>query len=457
MDILLIDPPYKSLKGIGSECGYSMSTVSLGAYLKNNGIDASILSGDLLADLPVQPSFSFNVRQYSEGQNLYAKIIMDDNHSIWQKISDAILSCRPKLIGITYLTPMAHSAKKIAELAKKIDKNIVVIAGGHHPSFCPAETLSDQNIDVVVRGEGEIPLLRLVETLLSDASDVKSINGISFKDQGNIIENPDGDMILDLDSLPFPARDLVHNCDYSRYRLHRMITARGCPYNCSFCSDKSLWRGKIRRRSIGSIMKEIRMLIRDYDIKYIDLVDGTFTYDRRYVVDFCNAVRSKGLNIKWRCTARYDNLDENLINLMAKSNCKGLYFGLESGSQNILNGINKQINLKDIIKTSEIVNKSGITSVTSVIIGLPDETRSDIEATLNLMKSIKTSIYDINSFVPLPGTPLHKGQAIDWLKVGFKSLDNYFSTKISQKDLCRYIETAYDIAQDKLEYTIKDL
>ncbi len=457
MDILLIDPPYKSLKGIGSECGYSISTVSLGAYLRNNGINVSILTGDLLADLPVQPSFSFDVRQYSEGQKLYAKSIADNNHLIWRKISDVIQNCRPKSIGITCLTPMTHSALKVAELAKKIDKNIVVIAGGHHPSFCSAETIANPNIDVIVRGEGEIPLLRLVKTLISGGSNLKNIDGINFKDRENVIENPDGEMISNIDSLPFPARELVRNCDYTHYRLHRMITTRGCPYHCSFCADKSLWRGKIRRRSIKSVVKEMKMLSRDYDVKYVDIVDGTFTYDRRYIVDFCNALNSEDIDIKWRCTARYDNLDEGLIDLMAKSNCKGLYFGLESGSQKILNDINKQITLKNIIKTSEMVYQSGITSVTSVIIGLPDETHKDIEDTLKLMERIKTSVFDINSFVPLPGTRFYDGQEIDWLAVGFKSLENYFATTIPKEDLQRYIENAYEIAQHTLKDTIKNL
>jgi len=454
MDILLIEPPYKALKSIGSEYGYSISTVNLAAYLQNNGISTAILSGNLLSDLPSQASFSFDVRKYAEGQKRYKEILADNTHPIWRKLSETIQDCRPKIVGITYLTPMMHSAQKVAALTKEIDENIIVIAGGHHPTYCPEETLESPNIDIAVRGEGEIPLLKLCNAFLSGNPDLKNIPGIHFKENGNIIGNAESDMIPDLDSLPFPARELVLSCDYSRYRLHYVITARGCPYNCTFCSDKELWKGKVRRRSLKNVMEEIKQLNRNYDVKYVDIVDGTFTYDRRYLTEFCNAMIQEELDIKWRCSARYDNLDQEIIDLMKRSNCSGLYLGLESGSQKILNSIDKKTTVDDIIKTSEIIYQSGITSVTAILMGLPQEDAQDIEDTLELMTRIKTSIFDINNFVPLPGTPLYDGQNVDWKKVGFKSFENHFTNNISKEALRGYINRAYEIAEKTLKQFI---
>lgn len=455
MDILLIEPPYKALKGIGSEYGYSISTVNLASYLRGNGIDTAILSGNLLSDLPSQASFSFDVREYAEGQKRYKEILADDTHPMWREISDTIRNCRPKIVGITYLTPMMHSAQKVAALVKKIDERIIVIAGGHHPTFCPEETLENPSIDIAVRGEGEIPLLNCCNSFLSGNPDLKTIPGIHFKADGSIIGNADSDMIPDLDSLPFPARDLVLNCDYSRYRLHYVITARGCPYTCTFCSDKKLWKGKVRRRSLKNVMEEIKELSSRYDVKYVDIVDGTFTYDRRYLTDFCNAMIQEGSDVKWRCSARYDNLDQEVIDLMKRANCHGLYLGLESGSQKILNAIDKKTTVDDIIKTSEIIDQSGITSVTAILMGLPQEEAKDIEDTLELMTRIKTSLFDINSFVPLPGTPLYDGQQVDWEKAGFKSFENHFTKNISKEALRGYINRAYEIAQETLKKFIE--
>jgi len=446
MDILLIEPPYKALKGIGSEYGYSMSTVNLAAWLQNHGMDTAILSGNLLSDLPSQASFSFDVREYAEGQKRYQEILADDTHIIWRKISETIEDCNPKMVGITYLTPIMHSAQKVASLVKEFDENIVVIAGGHHPSFCPEETLKNPDIDIVVRGEGEIPLLELCNAFLSGKPDLKTIRGIHFRENGGIVGTADSDLIPDLDSLPFPARELVLNCDYDRYRLHYMITARGCPYNCTFCSDKKLWKGKVRRRSLKNVMEEMKQLSRTYDIKYVDIVDGTFTYDRRYLTDFCNEMIQEGLGIKWRCSARYDNLDQKIIDLMKKADCNGLYLGLESGSQKILDSIDKKTTVEDIVKTSEIIHQSGIISVTAILLGLPQEDARDIEDTLDLMERIKTSIFDINNFVPLPGTPLYDGRQVDWKKVGFKSFENHFTENISEDALKEYINRAYEIA-----------
>jgi radical SAM superfamily enzyme YgiQ (UPF0313 family) len=453
MDILLIEPPYKALKGIGSEYGYSVSTVSLAAYLQTNGIRTAVLSGNLKADLPTEESFLFDVRKYAQGQILYEKILDDDTHPIWQNIADTVRTFDPRMVAITCLTPMMDSVRIIARLVKKMDPDIVVVTGGHHPTFCPEDTLQDPHIDIAVRGEGEIPLLMLAKAFaggIPDREVMAGIPGIHFKYDGKTIGNPDGGMIADLDELPFPARDLVLDCDYERYRLHYVATARGCPYSCTFCSDKALWRNRVRRRSINHVMEEIRHLVTHYDVKYIDIVDGTFTYDRDYVVEFCDRIVRDDMDVRWRCSARYDNLDADLIDKMKQANCKGFYIGLESGSQTILNAVNKKTKIDDIISKSDMIHQSGIMCVTAILLGMPQETRETIEETLGLMQRIQASIFDINCFVPLPGTRFYPpDRPIDWRKVGFKSFENHFTENLSLDELQEYVHKAHEIAWSK--------
>ena len=166
------------------------------------------------------------------------------------------------------------------------------------------------------------------------------------------------------------------------------------------------------------------------------------------------------MSIKWRCTARYDNLDEDLLRLMKRANCSGLYFGLESGSDRILKAINKNTTVKQIIRVSEMVYDSGIPSGTSVLMGLPDETKEDMEGTLKLMETIKTDIFDVNSYVPLPGSPLWDSmneedkKKIDWRKTAYKSFDNYFSKSVSHDDLKRCLSQAYEIANNVQKKTL---
>jgi anaerobic magnesium-protoporphyrin IX monomethyl ester cyclase len=467
MDILLIDPPYISLKGMSTDRGYNMGLTSLAAYLRRGGVEAAILTGDLFMEKrpgllrPLMPAVLQNMSKYAAGQREYARIVADRAHPVWKKIADTVRRTRPGAVGIAYFTPSKHTATRIAALVKEIDKEIKVIAGSFHPTFCPEEVLQSRDIDFVVRGEGEIPLLELLKELKKDRPELEKVPGISYRDgDGRIINNQVAGLINNLDELPFPARDLVLNCDYNSYRLHSIATTRGCPYTCSFCADRRLWGGKVRRRSVANVLTELHLLKNTYKISYVDIVDGTFTFDRKYLQSFCNALLDQQLDVRWRCTARYDNLDREILTLMKRAGCSGLYFGLESGSERILKSIDKKITLADIVRVNQIVRDTGILADTSVLLGLPDEGREDIEATLSLMRSIEADEFDVNSFIPLPGTSIWDAMSeeekknIDWLKVGYKSYDNYFSKELSREEFAAYRDEAYKIAGRVLRKTI---
>lgn len=456
MKILLIDPPYKALKGVGSECGYSISTVSLASYLRQGGMEVAVVTGNLLADLPVQTSLSFKVKEYAKGQEDYEKILDTDIHPIWEKLAQEIRNYKASAIGITYLTPAKAVVEKIARIIKSIDQNIKTIVGGYHPTFCPDEVMQNPDIDFIIRGEGEIPLLQLSKSLKNGENKLAAIPGLVYRKKNVIHTNPPAPMIHNLDVLPFPARDLVQNCDFTKYKGHYLSTARGCPYECSFCSDKQFWGKKVRRRSVGNIIQEIKHLKKTYDINYLDIVDGTFTYNESYVQEFCNAIIDEKIKIKWRCTARFDNISEALLQLMKRANCLALYFGLESGCDRTLKAVNKRFTIDKVIKSSELVYKSGLVSITSIILGLPQEKKQDIEQTLKLMRKLKTDIFDINCYVPLPGTPFYdlltavEKKNIDWRKAAYKSYHNHFTNNISQEDLRHLVDEAFTIAEDTL-------
>lgn len=456
MDILLIDPPYISLKGVGTNIGYNISLTSLAAYLRQYDIEVGILSGDLIPKIEQKSSdIEYSVSKYAEGQDKFCSIVNDNSHPVWFEIAQIIKQKMPLAIGISYLTPSMYSVEKIASLTKQINPDIKIIVGGHHPSFCPDEVLENNHVDYIVFGEGEIPLCKLMQKIIKGNKDLSTVPGIYFKDEnGHLQKNPSISLIHDLDSLPFPARDLVLNVDYNKYTSHSTATARGCPYLCTFCADKALWKGKVRRRSIANVLKELQQLKKEYAIEYLDFSDGTFTYDRRYLVSFCNTLIEKKLNLKWRCTARYDNIDKEILELMKNAGCHGLYFGLESGSERMLKSIHKGTTIDSIINKSKMIYDSGISSIASILLGFPDETKEDMESTLQLMKSIRVNFLDINSYMPLPGTPLYESMSkeeknnIDWKNVGCKSFNNYFVKSISPDDFKRIVFQAYEIANE---------
>lgn len=464
MDILLIDPPYITLKGMPIERGYNLGLTSIAAYIRNEGLETAVLTGDLLADLPSHQYTTLldvSLQKYAAGQHDYEMAVNDRNHAVWQKLAALVGQTRPMAVGIPYLTPLKHVVEKIASLVREVSPDIKIIVGSFHPTFCPEEVMQNPNIDFVIGGEGEIPLLNLIKELKKDSPRWESIPRISYRTRdGQVKNNSQADMISNLDELPFPARDLVLNCDYTTYKAHCISTSRGCPYTCSFCADRSLWGGRVRRRSVENVIEELRLLRDTYKPSYVDFVDGTFTFDRKYLERFCNTMIDQKLNIQWRCTARYDNLDEDLLQLMKKSNCTGLYLGFESGSNRVLNTIDKHTTVEQNIRVSKMIYRSGIPSVTAIMLGLPGEGKDDMEETLRSMKIVKTDLFDINCYIPLAGTPLYDAMSeeekkdIDWKKVGYKSFYTHFSNGVSSDDLKGYLTRAYDMSNKVRKKTL---
>jgi radical SAM superfamily enzyme YgiQ (UPF0313 family) len=455
MDILLIDPPYKVLRGHATECAYGLGLAYLAAYLQSSGFSVAIACPDTFMDLPQLSLLDYDIRKSAEGQKQYRMILQDDNHFIWKSIFAVVRKNRPRAVGIAYFTPFKHAAEKIAGIVKEVDKRIKVIVGGHHPTYCPEETLENKNIDFVVRGEGETPLLSLMKELKRKNPDFSRIKGIGWrKAQGGIVVNPDADLLPDLDSLPYPARDAVLNIDYNTYTVHRLSTARGCPYNCAFCSDKKLWRGKVRRRSVDNVIEEIRRIKERFpNLARLEITDATFTYDRQYVKRLCQRLMEENLGVIWGCMARYDHLDPEIISVMKKGGCRALYVGLESGSQATLSILNKDIDVSSIIEKSQMVTRAGLSLVVAIILGVPGETREDMRKTLEIMRHLKADIFDVNTYVPLPGTQLYEGltdeqrKGIDWTRTSMKSLDCHFNHAVSPKEFRKAILEAYEIAE----------
>jgi anaerobic magnesium-protoporphyrin IX monomethyl ester cyclase len=461
MDILLIDPPQTVLKGQPTTRGYNMGLTYLAAYLRENDIETAILTGDLLADFSSSnPLTAFipnwlrvNMKSLAEGQRLLEASLNDKNHPIWKKLGDTVRRINPTAAGITYHTPLKSTIEIIVRIIREVNPDIKVIVGSFHPTFCPDEVMQNPDIDFAVRGEGEVPLMHLIREIKKDSPKWETVPGIHYRDSdGKLRNNADADIIRDLDELSFPARDLVLDCDFSVYNHHSMLTARGCPYSCAFCADKRLWGGTVRRRSVGNVIEEMKLLKDTYNTNYVEIVDGTFTYDKDYLEKFCNMKIEQVPNMKWGCTARYDNLDEGILKLMKKAGCYGLYIGLESGSNKVLKSINKKETIEKNIEISKMIYDCGIMTATSILLGSPDETKEDIEETLHIMTHFKTDFFDVNSYMPLPGTPYYDAlseeerKAINWPKTGLKSFDNYFSKHMSREELGVYRDKAYKIA-----------
>ncbi|MBN1975396.1 MAG: radical SAM protein [Sedimentisphaerales bacterium] len=403
MKILLIDPPYERFIGFKSEW-FPMGISYIASYLAVRGHDVAIYHAEHGSDTEYK-----SVVKYSENFNKYKSAIGSDDHPVWAEVKREISSFCPEVVGISVLTPKVPSAFKIAEICKSINPKMVVVFGNHHPTIKPDEILSSENVDFVIRGEGEETFSSLINNLDSPSPDYHNVAGLSFIDNGKCVSNNDRACIDNLDSLPFPARDRLLNLQtYTPVQLSMVMTSRGCPYNCSFCASHNMWGKKVRFRSVENIINEINELKDSYSVKNITFMDDSFTINRKRVKDLCLAMIETNVNITWSCLTRVNVISDEIIDLMKKAGCTKVDVGIESGTQRILDLIKKDITLEQVRKAAEILRRNKMFWSGFFMFGFPTETENEIFDTINFLKELNPNWANISIFTPYPGTDLYE-------------------------------------------------
>lgn len=348
------------------------------------------------------------LRQKSHEVRLYDVYPDDNTDKIVQELSKDFT---PDLIGFSVLTTNFHRARTFAASLKKHFPKAIFCAGGIHPTVRPVETLEKMGLDFVVIGEGENVLVKVCD-VLGRSNDLSGIKGIAFKNKSGLYINDEIDVVNELDSLPFPARELL---PVSRYlippgyirshflrRVMSVLTSRGCPAKCTFCNSSSIFHNRIRRRSVDNVMKEINYLVRHYSLDGIYFHDETFTMNSEWVKELC--VELKPLRLKWGCQTRVTLVSEELLTLMKNAGCIQIDFGIESASKRVLKSIKKGTSPELAMKALELTKRSGIKSFASFMIGLPGETEDDMLENIKFLKKIKPDYTYFNLYTPFPGT-----------------------------------------------------
>jgi len=310
------------------------------------------------------------------------------SHESWKsEINEA------DLYGIQLYTPTTGLGIEIAKFIKDKFKTKPVICGGAHPSALPeSEELSV--FDQVVVGEGERSILKVAE---------------AYKNKKSIDRIIKSEFINDLDSIPFPAWDLV---DMNRFtskveakRSFGIIGSRGCPFQCAFC-DHSLFGKKVRFRSLDNIIQEIRKIISLYQVRHFVFFDDRFTIDRRRLIEFRDKV--KDLNIIYRCDSRADISHPDLYEILYESGCRIVSFGIESGSQELLDLMRKGTKVEKNLKAIDMAKAAGLTVIGYFILGFPGETKETIQETINFINKSGIDQAQFYTFIPLPGCEVYK-------------------------------------------------
>jgi radical SAM superfamily enzyme YgiQ (UPF0313 family) len=329
------------------------------------------------------------------------------------RVCDVAESFAADLVGIGTMANVYPLVLHMAAGIKNRLPGIPVVLGGHQATFTAAETLRGYpQIDMVVLGEGEVPFPRLVAALEQGRSPV-GIEGVACRDNGGIHTPEIPALGSKLDDLGPPAYQLVP--DLARYQPFSLVkranilTSRGCPFGCTFCSVSRFWQRKARFRNAGSVVDELMMLKDGRGAEFIEFADDTFTVNRTYVKAVCTEIIDRGLELEWLCRARANSLDEEMVSLLRRAGCTHVFIGAESGSERILRSIQKKIDPRDVSRAIKLLSRNGLESIVSFIYGFPEETAEDIGLSARLALECRQSGARWISFqrlTALPGTAI---------------------------------------------------
>ncbi len=327
-------------------------------------------------------------------------------------VAQRIARLQPDYVGLSATTISVNNAARIAERVKDLLPGVVTILGGAHVSAIPERTLQAfPSVDFGVVGEGEISLFELLARIESGAA-VDDVPGLAYRRDGLVVANPRAPYIDDLDALPMPAWDLLpdfpHNFQpslfgYPRTPVATLITSRGCPFSCTFC-DRSTSGRKGRMHSVASVVDLCRVLV-DRGTRHVMFLDDLFTVRKDRVVDLCHAFLDEGFDFTWSCNSHPNLLDADTMKLMKRAGCWQIAYGIESGSQRILNVVKREVRLPRMEETLRMTRAAGIRARGFLMLGHPTEGIDSLRETEEFLKKVDLDLCQITKFTPYPGTP----------------------------------------------------
>lgn len=434
MNVLLINPPWSRLFGTQMS-EYPIGLCYIAGILERAAFNVKVYNADLSVE-----SKSYNIQTIINSYQDYLYVLNNLGHPIWKEIKSVIIQSKPDVIGVSVMTPKFGSALSLAKLVRGIDPKIKVIMGGIHPTICPEETIQNENVDIIVRGEGEITMLELL-TAIENGMSLKNIQGISYKENNKVFHNPLRPLIDNLDQLPHPARHLLLGKEeMTSADFGRLFATRGCPYNCIFCASHKIWGRKVRYRSPRNVIDEIKQIKKEHHTNYFYFEDDSFTVNKNFVKKICDLIIKEKLEITWSCETRADLVTEESVERMKYAGCISVVLGAESGSDEILKKIKKGISVKQIKKAVSVLKKYRIKTGVFFMIGFPWETVKEINDTVQLMKETDPQVAIFSIATPYPGTELYKicqsenilPKNLRWDSFFHQSPDIHLSYKISK-------------------------
>jgi anaerobic magnesium-protoporphyrin IX monomethyl ester cyclase len=386
MKVLLTNPPLSGIERYGA-------LAEGGVYLPNLGLGylaSSIMRNDHVVRILDCEALSLSL----------------------EEATSAITRWSPDVVGITAVTISIHSAAALAQSIKRTGSHSTIVLGGPHVTATPEETLRlYQQFDVCILGEGEITLVELLNAL-QGGRDLREVDGIAYLRDGEVLKTRPRALIKDLDTLPFPAWELypdLARCyrpsafGFKKLPSTSIITSRGCPSTCSFCNQQP-WGRSYREHSAEYTLEMIRILYTRYGIRDLAVYDGTFGVNTARLVKLCELLIAERLDLAWSCNFRVSMADPEVLSLMKRAGCWSIAFGVESGSQRILDFLHKGITLPVIQQAMRNTKDAGIITKAYIMVGTPLESKKTLDETREFILGLDLDILTVNHFTPFPGT-----------------------------------------------------
>jgi len=381
----------------------------IASVLKNHGIEVSVLD------------------QAAEGFSIKDTVS-------WVKRED------PDILGFSTLISSGRTAALIAREVKRQNPNATIAFGNFHATFNAERILTEYPfVDVIVRGEGEYTSLELAKCLEGKGK-LKDVLGVTFRNGNRIVSTPDRPLIKDVNSLPFPDRELLDvkyhsaivGANVAPKKFTSILSSRGCVYRCRFCGCTKFARNLWRPRSVENTLEELRLLVSEGYRQFL-FVDDSFTMNPRRVIKLCQRIREEKMDIEWICEGRVDHCSYEMIRAIVKAGCKVIYFGIESANQKVLDYFRKQTTVEQAEKAVKTARKAGLEVIVgSFIVGAPNETRKEIQNTLEFPKKADIDIPQFNILGAFPGNDVW-----DELKMkGLLNEDQYWETGVFASEIC---------------------
>jgi len=424
MKILLVNPSQSRVYGKMASPDYPpMGLAYIGAVLEKNGHSVRII--DIDAD-------KISVNEFIR-----------------------IIKCGFEIVGFTATTPTFNEAEKLSKLVKENTKAVTIL-GGIHATIDPASCLKSGSIDFLIRGEGELTVVELVNEI-NGKKNFSNIRGISFNHKNKIVHNENRELIKELDEIPFPARHLFNQQKYSypdslRSPVMPIITSRGCPHACTYCCTKLIFSRRVRFRNAKNIVDEIEELIKNYKVKEVHIWDDNFTLYKKRVLDILKEIKKRNIKLKFAFPngLRADQVDEDILRWLKQMGVYSLAFGVESGNQIILNNVKKGETLESIEKAYELSRKFGFETWGFFMIGLPGETEETVNNTIEFAKKLNPDVAKFHILKPFPGTEIfeelkEKGliTIFDYSKYGIHTRPVHRLPNMNEDDMMALAKKAY--------------